>query len=243
MFRWSLRLPRRLLLSQSRQRKECNSRLWKRVLRRKKSLRRRRTHNAFSLSTILLYRNQKPAIRRVFDGAKEKNVVYRITHNRNRHMDALIIFSAKYLVYVGALFAAVIAVLLPRAKQKALALYGVIALPATYVVAKVLALMYYDPRPFVVGHFIPLIPHAADNGFPSDHTLLLAAIASVLYPYSKKASWTLWIITLAVGFSRVAAGIHHSIDIIGAIVIALVVCRGVYVFLHPARAVAPGIHS
>ncbi len=158
-------------------------------------------------------------------------------------MTALIIFSAKYLVYVGVVVAAAFFIFLPRAKQKRLALYGIIALPATYIVAKLLSLLYYDPRPFVVAHTIPLVPHAPDNGFPSDHTLLLAAIASVLYPYSKKASWTMWVITIVVGFSRVAVGIHHSVDIIGAGVIALVVCRGVYAFFAPRRAVAPGTHS
>lgn len=158
-------------------------------------------------------------------------------------MIPLILFSARYLIYVGLFIAAIAVFLLPRAKQKGIALYGIIALPATYVVAKFLALLYYDPRPFVAARVVPLIPHAPDNGFPSDHTLLLAAVASVLYPYSRKTSWTLWIITLAVGFSRVAAGIHHSIDIIGAIIIAIVVCRGVYVFMRPRIAVAPGAHS
>ena len=158
-------------------------------------------------------------------------------------MTALIIFSAKYLVYVGLGVAAAFFVFLPRAKQKRLALYGIIALPATYIIAKLLSLLYYDPRPFVVTHTIPLVPHAPDNGFPSDHTLLLAAIASVLYPYSKKASWTMWALTLIVGFSRVFVGIHHSIDIVGAIIIAIIVCRGVYIFFAPRRAVAPGVHS
>lgn len=157
-------------------------------------------------------------------------------------MEAIIIFLAKYLVYIGLIVATGFFIFLPRAKQKRLALYGVIALPATYVVAKLLALLYYDPRPFVVGNFTPLVAHAPDNGFPSDHTLLLAALASVLYPYSKKASWTMWVITLVVGFSRVAVGIHHSIDIVGAIIIAIVVCRGVYMLFTPRSAVAPGVH-
>jgi undecaprenyl-diphosphatase len=157
-------------------------------------------------------------------------------------METAIIFLAQYFVYVGLLVAAIFCVLLPRTKQKHLALYGMIALPATYIVAKLLSLSYYNPRPFVVGHFIPLIAHAADNGFPSDHTLLLAAVASIFYPYNKKASWVMWIITLVVGLSRVAAGIHHDIDIIGAIVIAIVVCRGLYALMFPRVVVAPGVH-
>jgi undecaprenyl-diphosphatase len=155
-------------------------------------------------------------------------------------MQTAIIFCVQYMVYIGMIAAVTFFIFLPRAEQKRLALYGIIALPVTYIVAKLLALLYDDPRPFVVGHFAPLVAHAADNGFPSDHTLLLAALASVFYPYSKKASWTIWAITLVVGFSRVAAGIHHAIDIIGAIAIAIVVCRGIYALMHPRVAVAPG---
>ena len=54
------------------------------------------------------------------------------------------------------------------------------------VIALILGHLYYNPRPFVVGNFTPLISHSVDNGFPSDHVLLASAIASILYFFSKK---------------------------------------------------------
>ncbi len=146
-------------------------------------------------------------------------------------METIIIFSAKYL-YLGVIaIAAGYTLLQPREKQKQIVLFAIISLPLAYIIAKLGSAFYYDPRPFVVGQFTPLIPHSPDNGFPSDHTLLTAAISSVLYAHSKKVGATLWMLTLAVGISRVAAGIHHPVDIIGSIVIAAAAAYAVQFFL------------
>ena len=58
---------------------------------------------------------------------------------------------------------------------------GVISLPLTYVLGVIARSLYFNPRPFMVSGVEPLISHAADNGFPSDHTLLLASIASLVF--------------------------------------------------------------
>jgi uncharacterized membrane protein len=121
----------------------------------------------------------------------------------------------------------------PRAKQKEMVAFGIVALPIMYVILKLVALIYFDPRPFVVDHFIPLIPHGPDNGFPSDHTILSAAAASVIYPYNKKVSAVLWIFTLLVGISRVYTGIHHPIDIIASIIIAIITAYATYTYVLP----------
>ena len=147
-------------------------------------------------------------------------------------MDTLIIFCANYLYLFAIALAAVYTLLQPREAQKQILLLAVIALPLTYIVAKIGGALYYDPRPFVVGHFTPLIAHAPDNGFPSDHTLLTAAISSVIFVGSRRAGIVLWAITLAIGASRVAAGIHHPADIIGSILIAAAVTWAVYYFLE-----------
>ena len=42
------------------------------------------------------------------------------------------------------------------------------------------------PRPFVVQHVAPLFPRDADNGFPSDHTLLATFFAVCVFFYSRK---------------------------------------------------------
>lgn len=138
-------------------------------------------------------------------------------------LNILIIFSAKYLYLLVVGIYAVYFFSISNSKKKDLAILTIIALPCIYLVSRVAALAYFDPRPFVVNHFIPLIPHAIDNGFPSDHALLTSAIASVVWFYNKKASAVLWLLTLIIGTSRVLAGVHHPIDIAGAIIISIII--------------------
>ncbi|MBM2818165.1 MAG: phosphatase family protein [Parcubacteria group bacterium] len=138
-------------------------------------------------------------------------------------MNTLIIFGSKYLYLVAIATAVLYFLTQPRKVKKKIIILGLVSLPLIYIAAKLAGLLHYNPRPFAAGNFTPLIPHADDNGFPSDHTLMLAAIASIIYPFSKKISALLWVLALAVGFSRVYAGIHHPIDIFGSIVIAVVI--------------------
>ena len=136
-------------------------------------------------------------------------------------LKGLIIFAAQYLYLVIMLIAAVHFFLLPKGEKKFFVILEVIALPCIYVASRIVAHFYFDPRPFVVGHFTPLIPHSPDNGFPSDHALLISAVASVMFVYNKKASLVLWVLTLIVGVARVMAGVHHMVDIIGAVTISI----------------------
>lgn len=148
-------------------------------------------------------------------------------------MNSLIIFGAKYLIVVLVVIALAYFVKQSREKQKQLAVFALIALPATYVVAKIASLLYYNPRPFVVENFTPLISHIADNGFPSDHTLLSSAVASVVYYFDKKVGAVLFVLALLVGAARVLAGVHHVVDILGSFVIAIVVSLLVYKWILP----------
>ena len=95
----------------------------------------------------------------------------------------LTVFLANYLIFVDILAAAiVIAGLLyrrPRFLAFRWAVTAAVLLVVSYVFALVGGLLYYDPRPFAIGHFQPLIAHAADNGFPSDHALLAAALVAL----------------------------------------------------------------
>lgn len=151
----------------------------------------------------------------------------------NNLINHLSIFGAKYLFIIILGIAFIYFIGQPRAKQKEMAAFGIMALPIMYIVLKIVALLYFDPRPFVVDHFIPLIPHEPDNGFPSDHTLLSAATAAIIYPYAKRLSLALWLLTLLVGASRVYTGVHHPVDVLGSILIAIVVSVLTYRLLLP----------
>lgn len=152
-------------------------------------------------------------------------------------MDTLIIFGAKYLIYIIIAITAVYVLMQEKKRRRDILIFAVIVLPFSYILAKLASLAYYDPRPFVVGPpaggFAPLIPHVADNGFPSDHTLLSSAIAMTIFPFSKKIGAILFALALVVGFSRVLAGVHHSVDILASAMIAMLVCYVTYRWIMP----------
>ncbi len=145
------------------------------------------------------------------------------------------IFGAEYLYIVIIVIALVYFLKQPKATKIQIIIFGITTLPLIYIVAKIISLFYYDPRPFVEGNFMPLISHVPDNGFPSDHTLLSAAIASVFYPFNKKVAVALWAFVLIIGFSRVYTGIHHPIDVLGSMAIASVVASLVYFFIKNSK--------
>lgn len=148
-------------------------------------------------------------------------------------MDLLIIFGAKYLYLV--IVAAAIVYIFFQSKELRwkIILCAAIALPLIYIVAKIVGYFYYDSRPFVVGEFTPLIPHSADNGFPSDHTLFASALAAVIFFFNRKLGIVLFALAFLVGVARVLAGVHHFIDIFGSIVIASVTTYIVFQYILP----------
>ena len=143
-------------------------------------------------------------------------------------MDHLFVFGAKDLFLLSGALALTWFWRLPGRQKKEAAVFAAVALPAIYAVSRVAAGLYFDPRPFVVGHFAPLVPHAPDNGFPSDHMLLVSAIASVIFPFSRRWSSAAWTVAILVGAARVYVGVHHPIDVIGSAVIAIIVSAPTY---------------
>ena len=149
-------------------------------------------------------------------------------------IDMAAVFGASYL-YIVLLAAALVWYLLqPRSAKLEMIAWGIIALPLMYLLLIVAGMVYYDARPFVVGNYTPLIPHSPDNGFPSDHTLLCSATASIVFFYNKKMSAVLWVLTALVGASRVYTGLHHTTDILASVIMAATVSYVVWTFVVPS---------
>jgi len=148
-------------------------------------------------------------------------------------MDKLIIFGAQYLIFVLIFLAGIYFARQSRKQQKEMLAFAIMTLPVIYIMAKFGSWLYFDPRPFVVESFVPLIAHASDNGFPSDHTLLSSAVAMIIFFYNKKLGVMLLALTLLVGFARVLAGVHHTVDILGSVGFAIVFSWLVHKYLLP----------
>lgn len=141
--------------------------------------------------------------------------------------NGLAVFGAKYLFLAVVAIGSTVFLREPGTTRRRIVFLAAFSWPTMLIIAGLLSLIFRNPRPFVEHGFIPLIPHAPNNGFPSDHALLCAAIASTLRPFHKQAALAAWLLTVLVGFSRVYVGVHHPIDILGSMIIAALVTAAV----------------
>lgn len=154
-------------------------------------------------------------------------------------MNLYFIFAAKYLYLLSVAILGVYFLLQPRDAQKRMALFAIPAVFFAYALGTLGNHLYIDPRPFVVGHFMPFLYHAPDNGFPSDHTLLVSAIAAIGTLWNWRLGFLLWSTALAVAVARVFVGLHHFTDVLGSIVISSAAVSLSYaIFRHRHTAIA-----
>lgn len=132
-------------------------------------------------------------------------------------MDMFIVFCAKYLIVIIGLLALSYWLTLPRKQKTEVLIMGAITGIVAFILAKTGSAMFTDPRPFVTDGVTPLFAYTADNGFPSDHTLLGMIITMAFLGVSRRWAVNLFVLTVIVGASRVVAGVHHPIDIVGGI--------------------------
>lgn len=135
-------------------------------------------------------------------------------------MHTIVILTAKYLIFLNALAVLGYFFFVPSEKKKQFLFDAVIGAALVYGMAKIASAVFYNARPFVVGHFEPYFQHANNNGFPSDHTLFASFLAFLVFRYNKIAGSVLLLVAVAIGGARVIAGVHHVEDIIGAMIIA-----------------------
>lgn len=130
-------------------------------------------------------------------------------------MNSIIIFCAKYLFVAVILCLAIAWLPLEKETKKRFVVATVLAGGIAFALSRLAGHLYYDPRPFVTEHVKPLIPHAADNGFPSDHALLTGTLTAITYFFNKKVANVMLLLTLAVGIARILARVHSPLDIGG----------------------------
>jgi undecaprenyl-diphosphatase len=135
-------------------------------------------------------------------------------------MHELITIVANYLIAVPIVAIIVVWLKLSIKQRKELIVFAITAGIASLLLAKLGDYLFYNSRPFVEGHFQPYFAHGADNGFPSGHTLAASFLALVVWQFSKKLGQLLLLLAILIGLARVIAGVHHVIDIVGALVFA-----------------------
>ena len=133
-------------------------------------------------------------------------------------MNSLIVFVAKYFLYLSVLLVALYWLRSTTSTKIEIGFRLVVGGLIALALAKVGAQLYYSTRPFVSDHVTPLFAHAPDNGFPSDHALLASFLGFTVLGYSRRAGVILLINAVLIGAARVGAHVHHPLDILGSFV-------------------------
>lgn len=98
----------------------------------------------------------------------------------------------------------------------------------------IIGIFYFHPRPFIIGLGNPLISHANDSSFPSDHATLAFSVAFAYLIFKDfKIGAVLFFFALWVGFARVYVGVHFPFDIFGSFVVSLFSVYIVFLFKRP----------
>ena len=138
-------------------------------------------------------------------------------------METLVIFLASRLHIVVVVIALLIFLYATKSQKIKLAVTIVLAAPFSYILGKLASMLYVTERPFVELGIAPLVPHVADNGFPSEHTLYALVIAGAVSIVNKRWGTVLAALAVLVGVGRILANVHHVIDVAGSVLIAIVV--------------------
>lgn len=96
---------------------------------------------------------------------------------------------------------------------------GVVAL----VSAQIIGLVWFHPRPFMIGLGHIFLAHVRDASFPSDHlTLWWAASFSLLSCRQVRAAGIVMsLFGLTIAWARIYLGVHFPLDMVGAAGVAL----------------------
>lgn len=137
--------------------------------------------------------------------------------------DKMVVFFANDFLYV-VVFLAIFFLIFHRTKSFFrdgffVVLSGGVAWGLAYIIKNLLQ----TPRPFLV--FTDIAPLIQESGFafPSGHTAPLAAIAFAIFILNKKIGYIFIFCALLVGVSRVVAGVHFPIDILGGFILGAIV--------------------
>ncbi len=136
-------------------------------------------------------------------------------------MDLFTVFAAENLV-AFIMLGSVFVIVFSGEKRIKLVYLLAVALPLGYALARLAGLFFIHNQPFAIEGFEPLVPHAVDNAFPSDHTVISGVFALTAFLANRRIGLVLWTLTLLVGVARVSAGLHYPVDIIVGALLALV---------------------
>ncbi len=141
----------------------------------------------------------------------------------NPVIDTLAIFAAEYMPVIVILALAILWILKGNNSRDVI-LYGIYAAIIGLVINYIIGLVYFHPRPFMIGLGTQLFQYPAETSFPSDHTTFMVSIALMLLYFKETRVYgvILLILGLIGGLARVFSGVHFPLDILGSIVVSII---------------------
>jgi len=143
---------------------------------------------------------------------------------KSKLLDALIIFLAKYLIFLFVGFLGIIFIFpslinCPRLTRDRLFFIGAVA-ALVWFVSLLMKMFHFVPRPQTLPETKALIiKKNRSSAFPSSHTAFLFALGIMLLHYSPCLGIMGITIALLVGMARVISGLHWPIDILEGVVL------------------------
>lgn len=145
------------------------------------------------------------------------------------------LLAAEWLIYLVPL-GLVLMWVSGRAPEREVAVRALLATGLALAINAVIGLLWYHPRPFVLGVGQTFMYHAPDSSFPSDHATIMFTMAVVLAASRAEGGrrFGQWLLPLAAvtAWARVYLGVHYPMDMLGALTVA-----GVVAMLAHTRAV------
>lgn len=148
--------------------------------------------------------------------------------------ERVIVFTAQWLIIVPALL--VLAAVLVRRKWTSDLIEALFAGIATIALVKLAGSVFLEPRPFVVERLHPLLAHAPDNAFPSDHLAACGLAFAYLWPRSKYSASAVLLLAGLIAYARVAAHLHWPLDVVAGFLLGALAAALAHVLLPRLRA-------
>lgn len=139
-------------------------------------------------------------------------------------MDTVIVWVAQGLLWVmGAAWIVGWILVSRRDGFRSAAIQVVVTAIAGLALMLIAQALHHDPRPFVENPTVhPLFPHAADDGFPSDHAVAAGAMTGLIATRFRLLWIPFAVAAVAIAWARVAAHVHHGQDVIAGLAIGVV---------------------
>lgn len=124
-----------------------------------------------------------------------------------------------------------------RPEQREILITATVVMVLGMIANFVIGQIWFHPRPFMVGLGRQYLPHAPDSSFPSDHATFLWSLGFALLALGAfyGVAAVLLALGLGVAWARIYLGVHFPLDMLGALIVALVVTCAARLIDGPVR--------